>query len=115
MGEIRLDEHMFRISDDYVNFGSDWWGGPFAQSIVMPAASVSLVKVTFRSGAGSTNAVNVYQGQDLSVAPVGSSSLSIPGNPGGGRGTACLCRVRCRSSRLTRTRSCWRAGRRYGG
>lgn len=88
LGEVRVDEHLVRISDDYVSFGSDWWGGPFAQSVQMPVGAESLVKVTFRSGAASSNTVFVHAGETLAGAALTTAAVSFPDNAGGGRGTA---------------------------
>lgn len=88
LGELRVDESLVRISDDYVSFGTDWWGGPFAQSVQMPPDALSLVKVTFRSGTGSDNPVSVHAGETLTDPPLTTAAVSFPDNPGGGRGTA---------------------------
>ncbi len=88
LGEIRIDEHMLRISDDYVDYVDGWWGGPFAQTIVMPSDAESMVKLSVRSATGSVNDVVVLEGQGLEGTVVGQSALEIPDNAGGGRGTA---------------------------
>lgn len=91
LGEVRVDENLFRISDDYVNFEQDgtmWWGGPYAQTIVFPAGATQVTKVTIRSGAGSVNPVKAFAGETVSGQPIASSVLRIPNSTGGGRGTA---------------------------
>ena len=37
LGEIQLDQPMVRISDDYIDYGDDWWGGPWARPRRPPA------------------------------------------------------------------------------
>ncbi len=87
-GTVALDTAMVRISDDYVDFGGDWWGGPWAQSVRMPAGSQALAKITIRSGAGSTNEIRVLSEPRLDAPSLASAWLQIPNNPGGGRGSA---------------------------
>lgn len=82
LGTIRLDTAL-RVSDDYVDFGSGWFGGPFAQTLTVPAGAVSVAKITFRDGATGPRPLDVYAG-DLppSGAPLASSGFRIDG-PGG--------------------------------
>ena len=87
LGEIQLDQSLVRISDDYVDFQDGWWGGPFAQTVVMPTGAVSLVKLSMRSACESTNDVNVYEWGGAGPA-VGTSVLQFPSTAGGGRATA---------------------------
>jgi len=87
LGDIQLDQTMVRISDDYVDYQDGWWGGPFAQTVVMPAGAENLVKVSMRSACESTNDVNVYEWGGSGPA-VGISVLQFPSTAGGGRATA---------------------------
>ena len=87
LGDLQLDQTMVRISDDYVDYQDGWWGGPFAQTVVMPAGAESLVKVSMRSATESTNDVNVYEWGGAGPA-VGTSVLQFPSTAGGGRATA---------------------------
>jgi len=88
LGDIHVDRSMARISDDFVDYEDGWWGGPFAQTVEMPADAQALVKISVRSAAGSVNDLQVYEGEGTGGALVGDSSLQIPDNAGGGRGTA---------------------------
>jgi MYXO-CTERM domain-containing protein len=94
LGEIRIDQSMVRISDDFVNWNGSWNWGSFAQSIVAPSGALSLVKVTFRTAdtGGSDHDVHVYDGDGssgtLPTNPVGSSMLHFHSSATGARATA---------------------------
>ncbi len=80
-GEIRVDQ-MIRISDDYLDYGPDWYGYSFAQTLLMPEGAVSVAKMSFRSGGGDNVEVLVYDGVTAQGPTIGSSWLRVPG-PGG--------------------------------
>ncbi|MBS1119786.1 MAG: hypothetical protein H6Q90_2014 [Deltaproteobacteria bacterium] len=84
MGELHFEA--LRVSDDYVEYNTDWWSGSLAETITVPEGATSLAKLTFRSGAESRNAVEVHRGLDVTGEPIARSSISFPG--GGGRATA---------------------------
>jgi len=88
LGDVRVDEHLLRISDDFVGFGDGWWGGAVAQTVIMPERASFLVKVTFRSGAESTNDVRVYSGEGVSTDPLAIEHLHFSGHAGSSRATA---------------------------
>ena len=88
LGEIRLDESLLRISDDFVSYDSNWWGGPYAQTITVPSGAASINAITFRSAGQSSPEVQVLKGKTISGSPLARDTIGFPGNPGGSRETA---------------------------
>ncbi|QQR91280.1 MAG: hypothetical protein IPJ88_06010 [Myxococcales bacterium] len=77
LGDLHLDTAL-RISDDHLGYDGNWWGGSFAQTVLMPEDSLSLVKVSFRDGAAQNPiSIQVFEGQQATGTPIGSAGLRV--------------------------------------
>ena len=94
LGEISLDTAL-RISDDFVDFGDDWFGDTFAQTFLAPDGAVSLVKASVRSGNPGTHPLEVFAGQTQGGEPLGRAYFRI--DRGSGRDSAIMVRTAAQS------------------